>query len=328
LRTYYVMNNGTLLREGNTLYVKTDERKKAIPIQDIHDLYVMGEVTLNSKVINFLAQNGKVVHFFNYYGFYSSSLYPRETLVSGHVKVRQAEHYLNRRKRLKLAQLFVDGAATNIRRTLLYYQSRGRELGNAIESIEKESASIYESGAVDQLMGIEGRIRSTYYSCWNDILKEAPSFDKRKKRPPDNEVNALISFGNSLMYTATLSEIYYTQLDPTISFLHEPGTRRFSLSLDISEIFKPLVIDRMIFKLWNNGEIDTSDFTKKEGICLLSDKGRMTMVQDFDERMKTTIKHRKSGKHLTYRQLIRSECYRLIKHMIGDETYKPFKAWW
>jgi CRISPR-associated protein Cas1 len=210
----------------------------------------------------------------------------------------------------------------------MYYNSRGRKLIKPIEIIKNERKSIFKTSRIDQLMGLEGRIRNIYYRCWNIILKEAPSFTKRKKRPPNNEVNALISFGNSLIYTATLSEIYHTQLDPSISFLHEPGTKRFSLSLDISEIYKPILIDRMIFKLWNNNEIRSSSFKKNGDICLINDQGRLVMLKEFDERMKTTIKHRKTGKHLTYKQLIRRECYKLIKHVIGDEQYTPFKAWW
>lgn len=65
--------------------------------------------------------------------------------------------------------------------------------------------------------------------------------------PPDNMINSLISFVNSLIYAKTLSEVYHTQLNPTISYLHQPGARRFSLCLDLSEIFKPLIADRLIF---------------------------------------------------------------------------------
>jgi CRISPR-associated protein Cas1 len=73
-------------------------------------------------------------------------------------------------------------------------------------------------------------------------------------------VNALLSFGNSLLYTAALSEIYMTQLNPTVSYLHEPSQRRPSLALDLPEIFKPLIVDRVIFRLLNRGEISDDDF--------------------------------------------------------------------
>lgn len=96
-------------------------------------------------------------------------------------------------------------------------------------------------------MGLEGLIHKSYYSAWNTIFNGKADFTKRIRRPPDNMVNTLISFLNTLMYTTCISEIYVTQLNPTISYLHTTMERRFSLCLDISEIFKPLIVDRLIF---------------------------------------------------------------------------------
>jgi CRISP-associated protein Cas1 len=141
-------------------------------------------------------------------------------------------------------------------------------------------------------------------------------------------MNALLSFGNSLMYTAVLSEIYKTQLNPTISYLHEPSVKRFSLSLDIAEIFKPLIIDPLIFSLINNRRITPKQFTSENGICLLNDEGRKRFIESWEKKMQTSIKHRQLKRQVTYRYLIRLECYKLIKHLIGDEKYKPLKAWW
>src|SRR5205823_1423769 len=102
------------------------------------------------------------------------------------------------------------------------------------------------------IMGVEGRSRDTYYSSFSSFLREGFEFDKRTKMPPQNMLNCLISFGNSLMYASILTEIYHTQLTPTVSYLHEPGERRYSLALDISEVFKPIIVDRVIFNLINN----------------------------------------------------------------------------
>jgi CRISPR-associated protein Cas1 len=141
-------------------------------------------------------------------------------------------------------------------------------------------------------------------------------------------VNALISFGNSLTYTATLSEIYVTQLNPTISYLHEPSTRRFSLSLDISEIFKPVLVDKLIFKLLNTKMLDEKDFDEGLGYAYLTEKGRKVFVREFDSKLETTVKHRKLGRNVSYRTLLRLECYRLVRHLLGMEPYKGLRAWW
>ena len=109
-------------------------------------------------------------------------------------------------------------------------------------------------------MGVEGNIRRRYYAAWNVIVNQEIKFEKRVMHPPDNMINSLISFVNTLIYTKVLSEIYHTQLNPTISYLHEPGVRRFSLSLDIAEVFKPLIGDRLIFSLLNRKQITEEIF--------------------------------------------------------------------
>ena len=120
-------------------------------------------------------------------------------------------------------------------------------------------------------------MRERYYQAWRHILSDGWTFERRVRRPPDNEVNALISFGNSLLYTVCLGEIYRTQLTPTISYLHEPGARRFSLALDLSEIFKPLIVDRAIFRLLNTGQLKDSPLRPQPG-RLLPDRRRQEAV--------------------------------------------------
>ncbi len=181
---------------------------------------------------------------------------------------------------------------------------------------------------VNALRGIEGKMRERYYQAWRHILSDGWTFERRVRRPPDNEVNALISFGNSHLYTVCLGEIYRTQLTPTISYLHEPGARRFSLALDLSEIFKPLIVDRAIFRLINTGQLKDSHFDRSLDGCFLTDAGKKLFLAALEDRLATTIKHRRLGRSVSYRHLIRLECYKLIRHLTGVETYRAFRAWW
>lgn len=146
--------------------------------------------------------------------------------------------------------------------------------------------------------------------------------------PPDNMINSLISFVNSLIYAKTLSEIYHTQLDPTISYLHEPGFRRYSLCLDISEVFKPLIGDRLIFSLLNKNQITEKSFTKELNFLHLKKEASRLIVTEFEKRMKKTIMHKELGKKVSYQYLIRLEAYKLIKHLIGEKEYEGFRIWW
>jgi len=177
-------------------------------------------------------------------------------------------------------------------------------------------------------MGYEGNIRKIYYKSWNTIVNQNINFEKRVKNPPDNMINTLISFVNTMIYTRVLSEIYKTQLNPTVSFLHEPGTRRFSLALDISEIFKPLLGDRLIFSLLNKNQINERSFTESLNFLHLKKEASQIIARELDSRMQTTIKHKELNRDVSYRYLIRLECYKLIKHLIGEKEYEPFKIWW
>ncbi len=131
-----------------------------------------------------------------------------------------------------------------------------------------------------------------------------------------------------MIYARCLSEIYRTQLDPTVSFLHEPGTRRFSLSLDISEIFKPLIGDRLIFSLINKNQITEQDFTRELNCLHLKRNASQRIAKALDDRLRTTIRHRELKKDVSYQYLMRLECYKLIKDLTGEKPYKPFVMWW
>jgi len=176
-------------------------------------------------------------------------------------------------------------------------------------------------------MGIEGNIRQVYYKAFNDILNDF-GMEDRNRQPPTDPLNALISFGNMMCYAQVLRSIHQTQLNPTISFLHTPGERRFSLALDLAEIFKPILVDRVIFKVLNKKIIQENDFDQKLNRILLKDKARMKFVEAFESRLTETIMHRSLNKSVSYKHLIKLEAYKLQKHLLGMEEYKPLKIWW
>ncbi|WFA10091.1 type I-B CRISPR-associated endonuclease Cas1b [Tissierella sp. Yu-01] len=327
--TFYILKDGDLRRKDNNIEITSlDGNAKNLKVEVADEIYLFGEVSLNTKLLNFVSQNGIILHVFNYYGFYSGSYYPRETNISGYLLVEQVKSYDNEEKRLRIAKEILKAASYNIYRNLRYYNGRGINLEDAMKNIDSLINKLEFGKSITEIMGIEGNIRKIYYSTWNDIVKQDIQFEKRVKRPPDNMINTLISFVNSLIYTTTLSEIYKTQLNPTISYLHEPGTKRFSLCLDISEIFKPLIGERMIFSLLNKNQITEEDFERESNFLYLKESGKRKILMEYDKRLETTISHKGLGRDVSYRYLIRLECYKLIKHIIGEKEYVGFKIWW
>lgn len=320
-QSFYVYNNGDLRRKDNTLqFTNAEGEKKDIPIERIDDIYVMAEMTFNSTFLSYLSQYGITMHFFNYYNYYTGSFYPKEKLLAGRLLVKQVEHYADHGRRMVLARKFIEAAADNIYRNLRYYNGRGKDVSGYMSEVNDLRKKIPGTESVEELMGIEGNIRKQYYAAWNVIIDQEIHFEKRVMHPPDNMINSLISFVNSMIYAKILSEIYHTQLNPTISYLHEPGARRFSLCLDVSEVFKPLIGDRLIFSLLNRKQITEDSFTKELNFLHLKKEASALISRELEERLKKTIMHKELGRQVSYQYLIRLEAYKLIKHLIGEKA--------
>ena len=312
-KTFYLFNPGVLERKDNTLKFtpcaeegvmpEANAQSRYLPIEDISEFYVFGSLRANSALFNFLGQKDIAVHFFDYYENYTGSFMPRDCLLSGKMLLAQTSHYLQ------------------------YYNRRGKDMEGIMELMSKLAAQIPMTQTTEELMGVEGQIRQYYYKAFNLIINDF-EMGNRTKQPPGNEVNALISFGNMVCYTICLRAIHQTQLNPTISYLHKPGERRYSLALDISEIFKPIIVDRVIFKVLNKKEIQDKHFDKKLNRCLLNTAGKKIFVKALEDRLNETFKHRSLNRSVSYRHLVKLECYKLAKHLLEMEEYKPFKMYW
>lgn len=242
--------------------------------------------------------------------------------------VKRVEHYSDYGKRIVIARKFIEAAADNIYRNLRYYNGQGKDVSAYMSEVDDLRRKIPDTNSIQELMGIEGNIRKHYYAAWNVIVDQEIHFEKRVMHPPDNMINSLISFVNSMIYAKVLTEIYHTQLNPTISYLHEPGVRRFSLCLDIAEVFKPLVGDRLIFSLLNRRQITEDSFTKELNFLHLTKETSGLIAKELEERLKKTIMHKELGRQVSYQYLMRLEAYKLTKHLIGEKEYEGFKIWW
>ena len=330
-KNYYLFNPGRISRKDNTLKFSPKDPKsptKYLPVEGIDNLHVFGELDANSSMYNFLGKNQIAVHFYDYYENYTGTFQPKQKLLAGRLLVKQAYYAQNKSKRLKLAVDIIKGASNNMSRVLKYYANRDKDVQDSLERIENQLHNQIEvQKDIPSVMGIEGNIRDSYYQAFDGIINDF-EFTGRSKRPPKCPVNALISFGNMLCYAECIRAIYQTQLNPTISFLHEPGERRFSLALDLAEIFKPILVDRMVFSVLNKKIVSKKDFDKKLNGIFLKEAGKKKFISQWEEKLASTIKHPKLNKKVSYKSIIKMECHKLVKHLMKIEDYEPFKAYW
>lgn len=323
--TKYLMSMGELSRKDNSLCFRKDGKNIYIPIENTKEIYCLNEVSINTKLLDFFSQNQVIVHFFNYYEGYSGTFYPKNHYNSGRLLVRQVEAYQN--TRMKIAKAIVNGIGINMGEVLYhYYKHEKKEVKETMDWLKKEfPLRIQRAETPSELMSYEGEAWIKFYGTFKFFLPEEFIMNKRVKRPPDNPINALISFGNTLLYTKTISAIYRTHLDQRISYLHEPSEGRFSLSLDISEVFKPVIVYKTIFDLVNNRRLQVEKhFDKKVNYCLLNEEGRKIFVEAFEQRLESVFLHPRLKRKVSYRTAIKLDCYKLIKFVLENKDFIPF----
>lgn len=330
-RNYHLTNTGVLKRKDNTLVFNpdTDKEKSYIPIQNVDAIYAHKEIRFNSKLFKLLDENTVELHLFSWGGRYLGGYMPTKSSISGEVIVEQVESYKKQHKRKYIAISIAESSVHNMYKTLKYYDdsySINNNLNN-LESIQNklDTSNQSEIDDVSEIMGYEGDARTEYYKAISKIIPDYFDFETRNYNPPKSNFNALISYGNSLLYGTVSSAIQSTALNPTISYLHEPSSRRHSLSLDIADIFKPVIIDRLILRLVNRNQIKPDDFTND---WILEEKARKTVLSEYEKDLENTIEHPKLNRHVSYQYLIKLDVLNLKKHIITGETYDPFKRWW
>lgn len=323
--TKYLLSMGELHRKDNTLIFKNTKGSTHIPIEGVQEFYCLNEVSLNTKLLDILGRTGIIVHFFNYYQQYCGSFYPKKQLISGKLVVQQAETFATRRS--EIASAIVCGIAKNIHYVIYHYYRQGKkELKPFLDWLRKDLPKLVAvTHDVHQLLYLEGTVWKRFYETFAIFLPETFLFNKRVRRPPDNPMNALISFGNSLLYAKTISQIYRTHLDQSISFLHEPSEARFSLSLDLCEVFKPIIVFKTIFECVNNRKLQVGKhFDKELNYCLLNEAGRKIFLQSFENRIQSVFEHVTLKRKVSLQGAIKLDGYKLIKSITEQTDFIPF----
>jgi len=328
-KNYHVFSDGRLERHNDTMRLVTEDGEKSyLPVENAEAVYLHGQIEYNTRFVSFLDDHGVAAHVFGWNDYYSGSIMPKRGQTSGRTLVEQVRAYDDDDHRVSLAKQFVAGSIHNMRANVAYYDNRGHDFTEALSRLDEAAERLPGATDIEETMGVEATARRAYYATFDDVVPEEFVFDGRRYNPPDNETNSLISFGNSLVYSNVVSAIRATALDPAVSYLHEPGDRRYSLALDIADLFKPLLADRVIFRLLNRNQLTLDDFETDLNSCLLTEDGRKTFSKEFEETLEKTVEHPELNRKVSYQYLLRLEAYKLKKHLLTGEPYEPFERWW
>lgn len=297
-----------------------------IPIESIDSIFAFGTLHFNSRLLSFLAYNGVPLHNFSFKGDFIGSFFPPADLFSGAILIKQSKAYLDDEIRLAFAQEIISASIYNMSDVLKYYNRRNKPVDEYVEYLEELREKITLTESVEELRGLEGNAKKIYYSAWQHLFSYPIEFSQRIKRPPNNLINSLISYGNMIVYSICLNQIYQTRLNPDIGFVHEPGDGKYALAYDIADIFKPIITDRTIFYAVNKNIISEADCFIKNGNCILTKDCRKKYVGIIEDKLQSKLSLPGKDKSLTLVRIIKEECYKIIKAISEEQPYRAYKT--
>ncbi len=326
----------------------TPAYKKRIPLIKVQDVVVMGEVTMTASALHLLLEKNIEVHFLTHYGTFKGRLSPE---LSKNSLLRMAQHraHNNVSKRCELARRFVIGKLSN-QRTLLQRSDRRRaeplfqqeieqmallirQLASLSCDTEPQSTVTLASGdsgiagtLLETILGLEGAGSAHYFRCFGQLLTDQQQwpFAGRVKRPPTDPINALLSYGYSLLTSQVSAAVQIVGFDSYIGYLHSSTYGRPALALDLMEEFRPLIVDSVVLTLLNNRMLTLNDFHVELGAYRLKKEPRKLFLTRFEERLNEEVTHPIFGYKTKYRRCIELQARLVAKFLTGEiEEYPP-----
>lgn len=324
---YHIINDGILTKKDYSILFENENQKVEIPTEVTEHINIYSQIIFSSNFFNTLNQNNIKVSLFDQYDYYIGSFIPVNHHKSASILIKQVENYIDKSKRLELAKKIIDSGTTNIITNLKYYNKRNDDiqLDKIIDDLKICKQEMKTANTLEILLLQEARMRELYYSSYNIILNNQEfKFTKRTRRPPKDALNAMISFGNTLIYQKIANEIYKTKLDIRISYLHSATRRYENLNLDISEIIKPVLVDKVIFSLINKRIIDAKvHFEKRNNGVFLNKEGKYIFIEQLNKKLNSTITI--NDKKVSYQEILQQEVLKLLRYFKYNEEYEPFK---
>lgn len=331
LNTLYITRQESYLhKDRETIVIKLgDEKLGQFPALTVGNIICFGQVSVSPFLMGYCAEQGIGLVFYTEYGRFLARVQGRQT---GNVLLRRAQYRWadDDAKSLAVVRLSVAAKIANSRQVLLReVRNHGENelLKQAAQRLLGSVHSVKQASSIDQARGIEGEAANTYFSVFNELLRGSGFvFGGRIRRPPTDAVNALLSFGYSLVTQECASALQGVGLDPYVGFLHRDRPGRVSLALDLLEEFRAAWVDRFVLTLINRKQIQLSDFvTEGSGAVKLTDAARKNLLTAYQERKQVEIIHPYLQESVSIGLLPHCQAMLLARHIRGDtEFYTPY----
>ncbi|MDZ4722651.1 MAG: type I-C CRISPR-associated endonuclease Cas1c [candidate division Zixibacteria bacterium] len=336
LNTLYVTTSGAYLsRDGESVQVSIDhETKLRVPIHTISGIVCFGQVSCSPPLLGLCCERNVMVSFLSDYGRFWARV---QGPVSGNVLLRREQYRRadDRAFSSVLARAIVIGKIANSRTVLLRAaretanETVSTQLGNTARQLARHLADLKELVDLDVVRGTEGLAAAGYFNVFDLLITSQKGdfyFRGRNRRPPLDNVNALLSFFYTLLMHDVVSALEAVGLDPAVGFLHRDRPGRPGLALDIMEELRPILADRLALSLINRKQLTAANFSKSEsGAVTMDDKGRKIVLVAYQERKREEIQHPFIDEKVAIGLLPHVQAMLLARHLRGDlEVYPPF----
>jgi CRISP-associated protein Cas1 len=329
MSTLYITQQDSVLR-------KVDERLRVtqhkdtlldIPLIKVSQVILFGRVTVTASTVATLMEHGVGLCYLSEHGRYIGRLEPHLSKNSL-LRVAQWRAAFDDRRKLDIAKQFVQGKLENMRVLLLRAnrEQERPELARAIDGLKDAQRRAQGCRDLDVLRGHEGEGSAAYFAVFGHLIKQDLRFPGRVRRPPTDPVNALLSFGYTLLYNDLHSACNIVGFDPYVGYLHADRYGRANLALDLMEEFRPLVVDSVVLTCLNKRIIQKDDFVVELGSAhRLSGEARRQFLLQYEERKNTEFKHPIFGYRMTYQRCFELQARLLAKYLQRElDHYPPF----
>ena len=338
LNTLYITTQKSYLhKKGDAIEVIVgDEVKASIPMITLDSIVCFGNISVSPFLLGAAPEHNITISFLSETGRFLARV---QGPVAGNVLLRKAQYRVSddKEKSAQVAKYFILGKVAN-QKTVLQRAIRDHKdkvdvnrVQAAIISLSKNLEKIEKEIDLDKLRGIEGDSAETYFSVFDELItsqKEGFKFEGRNRRPPLDNVNAMLSYVYTLLYHDMISALEVVGLDPAVGFMHRDRPGRLSLALDLMEEFRAFFADRLVLSLINLNEVAAEQFEKTaSGAVIMNEIARKTVINAYQKKKEVVVNHPYVEKRMHLAILFQTQARLFARYLRGDIDGYPVYIW-